>query len=234
MLETHMNTRVHDLTAAEETLVEQLEQLDVCKCLEAEDSRAALDSLLSNKADELHNNPKYQPPAARRETKAREPQVGDRVRIVALVKKPELNNRIGTIIVDRCDRGDGRVAVAVDGLEGRGVRLKPENVSVDDAIVRVRDARQKTVLAEQVSKMDANASAGGRLGSIEAVLADCQRYRGMPVQTYGTSQEERERFWDDVHKMTGARPDFVSAGVMVSGNLTDSECAILREGGYDA
>jgi hypothetical protein len=221
------------LTPAEKTLASNIDAADLTAALSADDPSAAVNDVLKKTADQLHDG-SYEPPPVRKEATYEPPVVGARVRLVGLVNKPELNNRVGTITHDRSGKVDGRVAVAVDGLEGPGIRLKKANISVNDAVVCVRDSHQRRVLREQISRMDANATASGRMGAMEKVLAECQAHRGLEVKDYGSSPEERLAFWNDLHSLTGTRPDFVSSGILVSAELNERERAILREGGYDA
>ena len=221
------------LTPAERTLASNLDVNAITSALAAEDPSKALNEMFKEQAAIYHDG-SHEPAPERKEKTQERAVVGARVRLVGLVNKADLNNRVGTIVPDRSGKKDGRIAVAVDGLEGPGIRLKPENVSINDSVVRVRDKHQRRVLRKQVAQMDQNAIAGGRMATIERVVAECQAHRGLPVREYGSSPDERERFWQDVHNLSGCRPDFSSAGVMVSGELNAKERAILREGGYDA
>jgi hypothetical protein len=67
--------------------------------------------------------------------------------------------------------------------------------------------------------LDASATAAGRLGVLEDALSQAQRVRGLPVQNYGTSPEDRVVFWRDLHNIAGVRPDFASAGVFTDDDV---------------
>lgn len=221
------------LTAAEQTLASNIDVSELSAALESSDPASEVNALFKKEAARFHDGT-HEPEPVRKELVSSEPATpGARVRLIGLLNKPELNNRIGTVVKDRSDKQDGRIAVAVDGLAGAGIRIKAANLSVNDAVVRVRDGHQRRVLAKQVVKMDTNARKGGRLDEMQRVLNASRAHKGLPLRKYGDSRSERLDFWDHIHQISGSRPDFASAGVFVSEELRDEERAMLREAGYN-
>jgi hypothetical protein len=129
---------------------------------------------------------------------------GDRALLVGLVKRDDLNGRRGTVTVVT----DDRVALVVDGRGGEGVLVKPTNL--DKAKAAIHDDAQRRRLIQEVSVLDTNATAAGRINMLEDVLAQARRVRGLPVVKYGHTPEERVAFWEDFHNLAGVRPDFES------------------------
>lgn len=128
-------------------------------------------------------------------------EVGTRVMLCGLLRKPELNGQRGTVL--SFDAEVGRYAVCIDGKQGC-VLLKPESLDVGAA--RECDDAQRAALAKEMDVLEAN-STPERHAVMLKVLQVCQAERGLPVQEYGDSFDERLRFRFDCCNIAGIRPN---------------------------
>ena len=127
--------------------------------------------------------------------------VGTRVMLSGLLRKPELNGHRGTVL--RFEAGIGRYAVSLDGKQS-GVLLKPE--CLDTEAARACDDAQRVALAKEMDVLEANNTPEKHAVMLK-VLQVCQAERGLPVQEYGDSFDERLRFRFDCCNIAGIRPN---------------------------
>ena len=137
-------------------------------------------------------------------------EVGTRVMLRGLLRKPELNGHRGTVL--RFEADTGRYAVSLDGKQC-GVLLKPECLDVKAA--RERDDAQRAALAKEMDVLEANNTPEKHAVMLK-VLQVCQAERGLPVQQYGDGFDERLRFRFDCCNIAGIRPNLEACGQIIT------------------
>ena len=184
---------------------------------------------------------------------------GARVEVHGLTARPDLNGRLGSVV----DWANGRHGVNVDGESGPGVRIRPAclraaparpppspfldagkvatgradeadadgNAEDELAMALMNPQELADAMLKDETEPGALDRAVDRQVARMRMLSTARQQRGLPVREYGS---DRAAFWADVHAMANEAHG-PPAGVMVSGEpLSESERAILREGGYAA
>ncbi len=82
---------------------------------------------------------------------------------------------------------------------------------LDVDAAKKRDDTQRTALAREMTVLEANMSPEKQAAMVN-VLQNCQFERGLPVQTYGDTPEERLRFRMDCCNIAGIRPNLEACG----------------------
>lgn len=163
---------------------------------------------------------------------------GTRVVIRNLTCRPKLNGYQGSVIRYHPDRN--RYGVALDG-QYKNLLVRRDCLDTEEA-ARRGEAQRKALKAEadivesttlpsadkMAEKLLSNYTMDDDLRELlqdhaanncsysdlmRKVLARVQKERGLPVEAYGDTPEERLRFRNDYHNMAGIRPDFASCGL---------------------